>query len=101
MQADHQNGRGRRTQIKGYVLAAQHFDQRVMDNLDDLLAGRDRAHDIFADGTRAHAFHEILDDGKRDIGLQQRHANFAQALIDIGLGQRTAAAKPVECRPKA
>ena len=43
LQADHQDRRGGRVdaQVAGLALAAQHVDQRVVDDLDDLLAGRD------------------------------------------------------------
>ena len=53
LQADHQDRRGRRAERERGIFLAQGLDQRVMDDLDDLLAGRDRADDIFADGARA------------------------------------------------
>ena len=67
-----------------------------MDDLDDLLAGRDGTDDVFADGARADLVDERLDDGQRNVGLDQRIADLAERLVDIGLGKRAAAAEPVE-----
>ena len=96
LQADHQDRRGRRAEIEAGVGVAQRFDQRVVDDLDHLLAGRDRADDAFADGARAHAVDEVLDHRQRHIGFEQRDADFAQRLVDVGLRQRAAAAQAVE-----
>jgi hypothetical protein len=53
-------------------------DQLVMDDLDDLLAGRDRFGDRLAGGLLLHRLDELARDGQRDVGLQQRHAHLAQ-----------------------
>jgi hypothetical protein len=84
LQAHHQDRRGRAAEIERRILAAQRFDQHVMDDLDDLLAGRDRADDVLADRARADLVDEVLDDRQRHIGVDQRRAHFAQRLIDIG-----------------
>ena len=44
---------------------------------------------------------KVPDDRQRDIGLEQRDADFAQGGPDIGLGQRAVAAQPVEDIAKA
>ena len=67
-----------------------------MDDFDDLLAGRDRADDFFADRAFAHLFGEILHRRQGDIGLQQRDANFAQRCVDVFLTQRAAPGESVE-----
>ena len=67
-----------------------------MDDLDHLLAGRDRADDVFADGARAHLVDEVLHHRQRHVGLDQGGAHFGQGGIDIGLGERAAPAKLVE-----
>ena len=59
-----------------------------MDDLDDLLARRDRLGDGLAGGLDLDGLDEIAGDGQRDVGFQQRGANLAQGGIDIGLGQR-------------
>ena len=67
-----------------------------MDDLDHLLAGRDRADHILADGAGAHLVDEFLDHRQRHVGLDQGGAHFAQGGIDISLGQGAATAKLVE-----
>jgi hypothetical protein len=97
LQADHHDDRGR-----GYgkfqfaCLAAQHLDKGVVDDLDDLLAWRDRFKDRLTDGLRGHAVDERADNGKRNIGLQQRDPHFAQGLAHVVLVERTAATQPVK-----
>jgi hypothetical protein len=39
---------------------------------------------------------EVLHDRQRDVGLEQRQAHLAQRLVDVALGERAAAAQPVE-----
>ena len=96
LQADHQDRRGRRAERERGILRAQGFDQHVMDDLDDLLAGRDRADDIFADGARADLVDEVLHHRQRHIGVDQGGAHFGQGGIDIGFAERAAPAELVE-----
>ena len=77
-------------------IRAQRIDERVMDDLDDLLAGRDGFQDFMAHGARAHFLHESAGDGQRHIGFEQRPAHFAQRLIDILFRQRAAPGQFVE-----
>ena len=43
-----------------------------------------------------HLVDEILDHRQRDIGLQQRHAHFAQRLLDVLLAQARLAGNPAQ-----
>ena len=76
--------------------AAKRLDQRVVDDLDDLLARRDRAQNLGADRAFAHLGDEIAHHFQRDVSLQERQANLAQRLGNIGLAQRASAAQLVE-----
>ena len=76
--------------------AAQRLDHHVVDDLDDLLAGGDRGQHLGPDRALAHLGDEVAHHRQRHVGIQQRQADLAQRLGDIGLGQRTAAAQPVE-----
>ena len=67
-----------------------------MDDLDDLLAGRDRLGDGGAGGLRGDALDEIARDGERDVGFQQGDANLAHGGADIVLGQRALLGEAVE-----
>ena len=78
------------------LFVAERFDQLVVHDLDDLLARRDGADDVFADGLGAHGLDEVFDDGQRHVGIDQGAADLAQALIDIGFGERAAPAELVE-----
>ena len=80
----------------GTAVSPSTSHQLVMDDLDDLLARRDRAGDLGADGALAHLLDEGLDHLERDVGLEQRAADFAQRRIDVGFAERAAARQSLE-----
>ncbi len=98
LQADHQDGDRRRgVEVEGHgTLAAQGLNQHVVDDLDDLLARGDGGEHFLADGAVADLGDEILDHVERHVGIEQREADLAQGLHDIGLVQRAALAELVE-----
>ena len=65
---------------------AEQVHQFVVDDFDDLLAGLDALDDFRADGLGFDALDEIAGDLEIDIRFQQRHADFAQRIGDVGLG---------------
>jgi hypothetical protein len=65
-------------------------------DLHDHLPRRHRLDDVDADRARAHLVDERARDIERDVGIEQRTANFAQRRIDVGFGQRAAARQAVE-----
>ena len=68
----------------------------VVHDLDDHLAGRDRAHHVLADRLLAHRGDEIAHHRERDIGFEERDADLAHRGGDIVLAERAAPAQPVE-----
>ena len=54
-----------------------------MDDLDHLLAGRDRAQDFLADGALLDPGDEILGDRQGDVSLKQGDAHLAQGLVNV------------------
>ena len=72
-----------------------------MDDLDDLLARRDRADDLVPDGALGDLVDDGLDDGQRDVGFEQRDPHFAHGGAHVELGQRATAAQLVEDLPEA
>jgi len=68
----------------------------VVDDLDHHLARRHRADDVLADRLLAHRGDKVAHHRQRDIGLQQRDADFTHRGGDIVLAERAAAAQPVE-----
>ena len=67
-----------------------------MNDLDDLLAGRHRTDDVFANGARTHLFDKVLHHRQGDVGLDQRGAHFRQRRVDVRFGQGATTAKLVE-----
>ena len=86
----HDDGGEGNINIKPGGFAAQQFHQRVVDNLDDLLARRDRTCDFAADSAGGDIFHELLDDWQRNISLEQRDAHLAHGSAHIEFRQSAA-----------
>src|SRR5581483_3614630 len=96
VQTHHQYAGRVAAQIQAIVGRAQKFDQFVMDDLDDLLAGLDALDDFLAESLGFDAFDEIAGDLEIDIGLQQGEPDLAQGISDIGLGNFAEAAQVLE-----
>ncbi len=73
-------------EIQAGVGRAEQVHEFVMDDFDDLLAGLDALDDFRAEGLGFDALDEIARDLEIHVGLQQCHADFAQRLGDVGLG---------------
>ena len=58
-----------------------------MHHADQRLAGREATDDLLAERGAAHRVDEVLYDRQRDVGLEQRDANFAQRILDIRFGE--------------
>jgi hypothetical protein len=69
-------------------------------HLHDLLRGRQRGEDVLADRLLLDAVDEGPDHLEVDVGLQERHPNLAERLLDVLLGQAAAPAELVEDRLK-
>ncbi len=97
LEPDQHDDRGRRDgDVELGGVRPEHVDQRVMDDLDDLLPRRDRTEHVLADGDLGRLFDELTRDRQRHIGFEQRHADFAHRGTDIGFGQRAATAQAIE-----
>ena len=83
------------------ALAAQHLDQLVVDDLDDLLAGLDAIEHVGSERALAHAGDEVLDDLEVDVRLEQGKANLAQRDVEVGLGDLGLATQAVGDRLQA
>ena len=77
---------------------AERLDQLFVDDLDDRLRGRKRAHDLFADRALAHAGEKLFDDFEINIRLQEREADLTKRRVDIGFRQLAFAAELFENR---
>ena len=77
------NRRGR-IEIELDCLGAQHLHKLVMDDLNDLLTGRNRPEHFGPDRLFLHPRDEILHHRQRHIGFQERDAHFAHGLDHVG-----------------
>ncbi len=93
-------GRRDRQFERSLALSAEHLDQFVIDDLDHLLARRDRAQHFLPDRLFGDGIDEAADHRERDIGLEQCDAHFAHRLADIVLAQCAAAAQAIEYAAK-
>jgi hypothetical protein len=97
LQTREQDHRRRRLrQPEATRLTTEDRDEFLVDDLDDLLtwvqrAGDLRAHRAFLDPTA-----ELPNNRQRDVGFEQRDPDFADGLVDIGLGEPTLAAQRLE-----
>jgi hypothetical protein len=77
-------------------LAAEGLGELLEDDLLDLQRGVERPRELLAHGTVADAALHRLDDRQVDVGLEQRQADLAEHLVDVGLGQPALAAQAGE-----
>ena len=97
LQADqHHHHRRRGGEVDALRVMPKHPHQLVIDDLDDHLAGRDRAHHVLADRLRLHAVDEVAHHVERDIGFEQRAAHLAHGFRHVSLAQRALAGELVE-----
>ncbi len=73
---------------------AEHGGELVVDDLDELLAGRDGAELRDADRFLLDALEELARELEVDVGLEQHAAHFAQPFFDVGFGEDAPTAQP-------
>ena len=98
LQADHQDRGGGRVdaEVAGLALAAEHVDEGVVDDLDDLLAGGDGLGDGLALGLVGDLLDEVAGDRQRDVGFEERGADLAQRGGDVLVGEGALAGERAE-----
>ncbi|EUA76248.1 hypothetical protein I553_7283 [Mycobacterium xenopi 4042] len=77
-------------------MAAEDADQFLVDDLDDLLCGVERARYFRTLGAFFDAADERPHHRQRDVGFQQRQPDFAGGGVDVGVGQPTLAAQALQ-----
>ena len=101
LQADEHEDRRLASELQLVALAAEDRHQLVVDHLDDLLARVQPAEHLQAQGSLAHARHELLDDLEVDVRLEQGKPNLAQRDVEVGLGDAGLAAQALGDRLQA
>ena len=80
LQAGHQH---HRRWLRGKLdlggVVAQHLDQFIAQNLDDLFGGGKRGRNLLSDGLLLDVVDQLLDDLEVDVGLKQRQTNLRAA----------------------
>ena len=74
----------------------EHVDDRVVDDLDDLLGAGDRFEHPLAERALTDRGDELTDDFEVDVGLEERDAHVPQGLLEIGLGDAWATPEALE-----
>ena len=76
---------GRRVlrELQPALLAAEDRDELLVDDLHHLLRGIERLADLVAERTLAHLRRELLDDGERDVRVQQGATDLADGSVDV------------------
>ena len=85
-----------RVEVDRLAFLAERLDQRIVDDLDDHLAGLDRLDHRGADRLGAGAVDERAHDFERHVGLEQRAAHLAHGGVDVLLGEGAAAGQLVQ-----
>ena len=92
VQADQQHlERTLRAQLGGAL--AEELHQFVVDDLDDLLGGRDGLEHLLAGGLRLHAFDELAGDLEMHVGGEQGGAHLLEGVRHVLLGELADAAQ--------
>jgi hypothetical protein len=83
-------------EIERGLVATEKGGELVMENFDDLLAGFDGLEDFLALCFFAHGFDEAFRDREFDIGLKKGEADFTESIVDVFLGDLSAAGEIAE-----
>src|SRR5690554_348203 len=86
-EAGHQHHRRRTLEGEALVGLAHGRLELLLDDLDELLAGREALRDLLTHRTLAHPLDEVLDHRQGDIRLEERPAHLPQGVLDVVLGQ--------------
>jgi hypothetical protein len=78
------------------VARAHEFGQLLVDDLDQLLTGRQAGQHLLAQRPLFDIGNELFDDPKVDIRFEERQAHLAQTFLDIALGQLAVALELLE-----
>ena len=97
LQAHHHNHRGPAVGSRDLGVGTAHqLGQFLVDDLDDLLGGRQALQHVAAHAALRHLGHKVLDYLVADVGLQQRQTHLTHASADIRLRQAALAPQVLE-----
>ena len=97
LEPDHHHDGGRdRAQLQPFATLAEHRRELVIDDLHQLLGGRDRLELTDADCLLLDALEELAGQGEVDVGLEEDATYFTQPVLDVRFGEDTTAAQARE-----
>src|SRR5581483_1882562 len=97
LQAGEQDNRRRLRRVgDAQRLAPEDADQLLVDDLDDLLSGREALRQVEPERPLLYPLGELPGDPDVDVGLEQGDADLAQDLVDVLFAQAAAAAQAGE-----
>ena len=83
-------------ELKPSALTAQNRDKFLVDDLDHLLSGIERARYLHRQGPLAHGGGELTYDRKRNVSFEQGCPDLADSRIDVGLREPALATQTLE-----
>ncbi len=99
LEAGHEDdGGGLRGGLELGDVLAEEGDELVVDDLYDLLGGREGGGDLGAQGLGADVLDELRDDGEVDVGLEEGEADLAHGVGDVFVGDGALAAEVLKER---
>ncbi len=93
---EHHHDRTLRAQVEAGARLAHEPRQFLMHDLDECLSRGEALRHLHADRARLDGVGEALDHRQRDVGVEQREANFAHRVGNIVVGESAAAGKRLE-----
>ncbi len=101
LEPDESDDGGVAVEVERPVAGAEERDQLLVDDLHDLLAGRQAAEDLGSNSSLADARDEVLDDLEVDVRLEERQADLAHGGVDVRLAHSATTGQVAECLAKA
>ena len=96
LQTDEHDNRRVSGQPEGSIAGRKQRDQLLVDDLHDLLAGRQALEDLGPHGSFTDPGDEVLDDLEVDVGLEQSQPHLSHGRIDVGGANPAVARKGAE-----
>jgi hypothetical protein len=96
VETHHENAGRIPAELDGGVGRAKEIDHFILNDFDDLLTGLDALNDFLPQSLGFDLFDKIAGNLELDISFEQSHADLAQGVADVGLGDFAQAAQVAE-----
>jgi hypothetical protein len=89
LEAKEQDACGSLPKVKRSPRATKGLGQGRMDDADQTVSAADATHDAFVVRTLSHGRNERIDDGERNVGIDQRRTNLSETRLEVCLTDAT------------